>query len=366
MLSPVPEGLVDVADVDATLRIDFTMDLALGSFDPDAVGEKITSERRSQQTASTATTPTLEPTPEPELTHYRGFDLYGTFMLFGVFKSVSLVSMMQTSDMVETVFSGLVGAIITSTTLVVSINQLVLSQEIGSLGTQRARMDTTMDFYQNTDELFGTTTPSEPATFIRKLLRVSQERATALRKAVGDNDEERLRAEIDRYVSDLHGNAETAHEELDNADFGTFTVVSPALDFNYAQKIHDIRRLGEVYEDVLSTDERTAFREMLEAVTMFGPVREYVKVLYIQWALVKLSRAILYASVPALIIAGGMVVFVDPTTFPGTLFGLETMLWVVSTAFAISVTPFLMFTSYVLRLATLAKQTLTVGPLILS
>jgi hypothetical protein len=30
------------------------------------------------------------------------------------------------------------------------------------------------------------------------------------------------------------------------------------------------------------------------------------------------------------------------------------------------VTPFLVFTAYVLRLATLAKQTLTVGPLILS
>ncbi|EJN61393.1 hypothetical protein [Halogranum rubrum] len=292
--------------------------------------------------------------------------VFTSFVVFGVFKPVSLVSMMKTSDMVETVFSGLVGAIITSTTLVVSINQLVLSQEIGSLGTQRTRMDTTMDFYQNTDELFGTTTPSEPATFLRKLLRVSQDRATALRESVGDNDDERLRAEIDRYVSDLHGNAETAHEELEDADFGTFTVVSPALDFNYAQKIHDIRRLGEVYEDELSTDERTAFREMLEAVTMFGPVREYVKVLYIQWALVKLSRAILYASIPALIVAGGMVVFVDPTTFPGTLFGLETMLWVVSAAFTISVTPFLVFTSYVLRLATLAKQTLTVGPLILT
>lgn len=84
MLSSVPDRFVDVADVDATLRIDFTMNLALGSFDPDAVSEKITSERRSQQTASTATTPTPEPTPEPELTHYRGFDLYGTRRIFAV------------------------------------------------------------------------------------------------------------------------------------------------------------------------------------------------------------------------------------------------------------------------------------------
>ncbi|WP_224337785.1 hypothetical protein [Haloprofundus halobius] len=292
--------------------------------------------------------------------------VFGSFMLFGLLKPVLLQSMMETSDMVETVFSGLVGAIITSTTLVVSINQLVLSQEIGSLGTQRARMDTTMDFYQNTDELFGEITPADPAVFLRKLIETSEQRANALREAVADSDNDELRTTVETYVEDLKGNADTAYDELEGADFGTFAVISPALDFNYARKMYDIRQLGERFRDDLTDAQRTAFREMLEAVTMFGPVREYVKVLYIQWALVKLSRAILYASIPALIVAGGMVVFVDPTTFGGTLLGLETMLWAVSIAFALSVTPFLVFTAYVLRLATVAKQTLTVGPLILS
>jgi hypothetical protein len=292
--------------------------------------------------------------------------VFGAFMLFGFFKPLLLTSLMETSDMVETVFSGLLGAIITSTTLVVSINQLVLSQEIGSLGTQRSRMDTTMDFYQNTDDLLETTTPSDPPVFLTRLIETCEERAHALREAVAGNENDDLRDRVNEYVDDLEANADTALDELDGADFGTFAVVSPALNFNYAQKIHDIRRLGEEHEDDLSTEERTAFREMLEAVTMFGPVREYVKVLYIQWALVKLSRAILYAAIPALVVSGGMVVFVDPSTFSGTLLGLETMLWAVSIAFTISVTPFLVFMSYVLRIATLAKQTLTVGPLVLT
>jgi hypothetical protein len=91
MMSPVPDRFVDVVDVDATLRIDFTMDLALGSFAPDAVCEQITSERRSQQTASTATTLTPEPTPEPELTHYRGFDLYGTRCIVAVSENAMMI-----------------------------------------------------------------------------------------------------------------------------------------------------------------------------------------------------------------------------------------------------------------------------------
>ncbi|WP_240479612.1 hypothetical protein [Haloprofundus marisrubri] len=292
--------------------------------------------------------------------------VFGSFMLFGVLKPVLLRSVMETSDMVETVFSGLVGAIITSTTLVVSINQLVLSQEIGSLGTQRSRMDTTMDFYHNTDEMFGEITPASPAVFLRRLIETSEERAHALRDAVADSSNSELKSEVDLYVEDLEGNAQTAYDELEGSDFGSFDVISPALDFNYARKMYDIRRLGDKFGDELTNAQRTAVREMLEAVTMFGPVREYIKVLYIQWSLVKLSRAILYASIPALIVAGGMVVFVDQGTFTGAILGFDTMLWVVSAAFALSVTPFLVFTAYVLRLATIAKQTLTVGPLILS
>lgn len=59
-------------------------------------------------------------------------------------------------------------------------------------------------------------------------------------------------------------------------------------------------------------------------------------------------------------------VFVDATTFSGTFLGINTMLWIVSAGFTISLTPFLVFIAYALRLATLAKQTLTVGPLVLS
>ena len=292
--------------------------------------------------------------------------IFLVFMIWGVMKPVSLHSTMQSSDMVETVFAGLVGAIITGTTLVVTINQLVLSQEIGSLGNQRSRMDVTMDYRQNTDSLLGMTTPADPATYLHALIETSEQRAQTLRDTLSETEHQALYKKVDEYVTDLVENADHARTHLEGRDFGTFDVLSPALDYNYDRKMHDIRRLGMEYEDSLTEEERTAFRNLLEALTMYGPVREYIKDLYIQWALVKLSRAILYAAVIALTTAGGMVVFVDPTTFPGTFLGIESVLWVVSAAFAISALPFLLFTSYILRLATLAKQTLSMGPLILS
>lgn len=123
-----------------------------------------------------------------------------------------------------------------------------------------------------------------------------------------------MREDATTYVEDLVDNAETASDELETASFGTFDVLTAALDYNYARKMHDLRRLGEKHEDRLDDNERAAFRKTLEALTMFGPAREHIKTFYFQWALGKLSRAILSTAVPALVVAGAMVVFVDKSS----------------------------------------------------
>jgi len=287
------------------------------------------------------------------------------FVLFGLLKSVPLRTTMASGDMVETLFAGMIGAIITGTTLVVTINQLVLSQEIGSLGNQRSRMDSTLDVRRSTDDLFGETTPAEPAAYLDALIATTERRADKLREALDGSDQQSLREHVDAYVSDLQENADTARRRLGDGDFGTFDVLAPALDFNYDRKMTDLHRIAMAESTDLSDEQRAAVDELFTAITLYGVVRDYVKGLYIQWALVKLSRAILYAALVSLVVAGGMIVFVDATTFTGTLFGVEQMLLVVSAAFTLSTLPFLVFMSFILRLATVAKQTLSMGPLVL-
>lgn len=201
------------------------------------------------------------------------------FMLLGVLKPVSLHSAMQASNMVEKVFAGLIGAIITGTSLVVTINQLVLSQEIGSLDTQHTRMDSVLDHRQHTDALLGRATPADPATYLDALVGATERRATRLEEVLS-GAQAPLHEAVDEYVDDLVEHADSVRKHLVDADFGTFDVVYSALDYNYDRKMHDIRRLGVRYDDDLTSEERAAFRDLHEALATYGVVREHLKDLY--------------------------------------------------------------------------------------
>jgi len=276
-----------------------------------------------------------------------------------------LTPQLQTGDTIETMFSTMLSAIITGTTLVVTIGQLVLSQENGPLGDQRDRMENSMDFRDFTEELIGSPSPADPSTFLREIVGVAQQRAEDLREQVSENDADGLQEDVDEFTDSLVGNSETVRDQLDGASFGTFDVLFAALNYNYGWKIFQVERIANEYEDDLSEDELALLDELKTALSLFGPAREHVKTLYFEWALVSLSQMILYAAVPALVIAGIMLTVVDAGTFPGQTLGVANMTLAIGLAFTITLVPFLLFTAYVLRIVTVAKRTLAIEPLIL-
>jgi hypothetical protein len=142
--------------------------------------------------------------------------------------------------------------------------------------------------------------------------------------------------------------------------------LSAALDFNYSWKIYEAQRLMGEHESVLSSEALDALDALVETLRFFGPAREHIKTLYFQWELVNLSRGILLSAVPALVVSIGGVLYLDnPATITGTFLGIDALIWVVVVATTISLVPFMVLFSYVLRIATVAKRTLSIGPFIL-
>jgi hypothetical protein len=279
-------------------------------------------------------------------------------------------------DPVETLFQALVTATITGVTLVVSVNSLVLSQELGALGEQRDRIEGSMSFRRDVeDELGIDVAAATPAAFLRELVSAAEDRSADLSDAVDAAGAGVDTEAIEEYATEVRRHASAVGSDLSGRQFGTFDVLSAALNFNYSWKIHRARTLRAA----LDTDDaaagndggteaelRTRLDGLVSALTLFGPAREHFKTLYFRWELVDLSRAILYTAVPATIVATNMLLFHGALTdVSGVTAGVEHAVWIVAAAVAITLVPFAILLSFILRLGTVAKRTLSIGPFIL-
>jgi len=272
----------------------------------------------------------------------------------------------ETTGSVEFVFAAFIGTIVTGTAIVVTINQLVLAQELGALGDQHERMQNAMAFHREVEAATGMeATPAEPAAFLLALVDAIDERADALEAAVEGADGAGEADDVSAYADSLAADARAARERLAGAEFGTFDVIWGALAFEYAEKIATGRQLRAASGDALPSETADALAETVELLTLFGPVREHLKTLYFQWELIDLSRALLYVSVPALATMGALLMYVDESALPGTLLGVDHLVWLVAGGFVVGVSPFVVFTVFVLRIATVAKRTLAIGPFVL-
>ena len=291
--------------------------------------------------------------------------VFGTLLGVGYLHPTA-ESAIRTSDSVDTLFQGLLTGTITGVTLVLTLNQLVLAQEMGPAGDQRERMEGAMQFRQDVADVIQTpVSPSRPAQFLRALVQVSGDRAEKLRDSMSDTSDQELKTEIEAFTGSLIENADRVSEGLDDARFGGFDVISSALNFNYSWKLFTGRRIHERYQDRLDESGVEALEQLIEVLRLFGPAREHFKTLYFQWALINLSRRILTASIPALLVSGGMVLFFNDATYSVVIFDVDTLVFVTAGAATISLIPFLLLLVYVVRIATITKHTLSVGPFIL-
>jgi hypothetical protein len=292
--------------------------------------------------------------------------VFSSLVVLATVSPTPITELLQLEDPIHTAFQGLIPGIITGATLVLTINQLVLSQELGPLGSQRERMQGAMDFRQNIEEKTElAVSPLEVSTFFRALIEASERKAAVLRDTVDANTNEEAYEAVTTYVDGMIEDAQNVSEQLENSQFGTFEVVGAALEYNYSRMIHRGRQIQSAHIDSLSEDTNEAFDELIAVLRFVGPAREHFKTHYFQWELINLSYAILYTSVPAIVVAFGMILFFDPGGMTGTIWGIESVLLVVCIAAAIGVVPFIVLLAYILRIATIAKRTLAIGPFIL-
>lgn len=286
-----------------------------------------------------------------------------SLVLLAIASPVPASELLELEAPVDTAFQGLSAGIITGVTLVLTINQLVLSQELGPLGQQRDRMQGAMNFRQDIEEETElAVSPTEASTFLRALVEATERKAVALQDSVGDGADGEAVDEITSYVDDLTENAQEVSKQLADAQFGTYQALGAALDYDYSRKIHTARQIQNNHSDVLSDEANKTLDNLEEVLEFLGPAREHFKTYYFQWELINLSYAILFTAIPSLIIAFAMILFFDPELISGTIWEVKSEILIVCLAVTLGVMPFMILFAYILRIATVAKRTLAMGP----
>jgi len=281
----------------------------------------------------------------------------------GTLLPTSAYALLTAGDPHETLFNALVGATITGVTLVLTLSQLVLSQELGAVGDQRERMEGAVSFRSDVADAVGMdVAPIEPSAFMRALVARTREHAERLRDAAPGGE---AGDAVATYTDELVENAEAVESQLEDAEFGKFEVVRAALNYNYSWKIYAGERLRADHGDALSEDADETLAALVETLRLFGPAREHFKTLYFQWELSELSRTLLYAAVPALVVSMGALLWFNPAGYPGTTLGVNHALLVVSAAATVASLPFLVLLSYIVRVVTVTKRTLSIGSFVL-
>lgn len=298
-------------------------------------------------------------------------------LLFGVFLALTLAGkmwplqmrdMLQETNTVQMLFNTLLSGIILLVSIVVSINSVVLSQELGSLGTQHERIENSLEYRRDLEQFAQQdVSPTEPAQFIKFILETIDVHADRLRESIADTADADLREQVETYVENVDDEIQVVSDHLDQTYLEQPNILLAGLSYDYAGQIYLARRLVSQYDDVLDDAQHEAFDEFIRTLNYFASGREYFKTLFYKKEMASLSSVLLYVSLPSILFTSYVLLALNENLFPEvSLFGLPLLLLYISLAFTVALAPYLVLTSYVVRTAAVAKRSLDTGPFMLT
>jgi len=141
---------------------------------------------------------------------------------------------------------------------------------------------------------------------------------------------------------------------LDARDVNLFRALATILRYNFAAEYNGSRRLQRVNAADLDEEVVGALATIQQRVVDLEIARHYVKTVYVQIELAKLSRLLLYVGVVAL----------STAVLAHTAVGADTTIdpTLVRMAITLAFVPFAVLLAYILRVATVAQRTAAFVP----
>ena len=285
--------------------------------------------------------------------------VFATLIVMGTVWTFEMQRLLTETPAVQTILNTLLSGIILLVSIVISINSIALSYDINSIETQEERIEGIMEYRQSIGEMTDKeVSPTDPASFLEVMGEVIRDRAEALKEASDDSDEE-----IAEYIEAVFGTVEQLGGSFENASGAEFGVLWLGLDVDYGEHIDRSRAIRSSEGSDMSDPFQDRLDELVRAFELFAIGREYFKTLYYSNEVAQLSRTLLVVSLPAILFNAAAILAINAQLFPTMgIPGVSPLLLFVAITFTISLAPYLILTSYMLRLATVARKTTAAGP----
>ncbi len=285
-------------------------------------------------------------------------------LLFGVsvvvLQLTEYVAVTDTTRMLY-LFQGLIAGNLTLVTIVLSINQLVLSREFKTPGELDAQIESVIDFRDHVKEQANRpSVPVTPADFLHVLFEGTYDTARRLGRAADSVENDQVSDDIETLVSELTSHLDQISDILSYSQDGIFSALAVTLDTNYSYQLNEAFRIRTEHEGELPDSVDTLLEELARELKQLDISRQYFKSVYMQSELARLSRMLLYFGVPA--IASGILLLLVYASAADPPLHMHYLRVVVPVVVILGFTPLALLFSFILRIAMVAQRTVAITP----
>lgn len=285
---------------------------------------------------------------------------------WGMFRPLETRRLLTETNTIQTLFTTMLSGIILLVSIVVSVNSIVLSQELTSLEQQQGRIESSMEFSRSIEEYVSDgVAPTTPPAFLEVLLDAISTRVAKLQELCRDVPDESLRSDVDTFTAKVQRHVDEVSAQLEGESSGTADILLAGLSYDYSWQLYAVRELRAEHADALPPAADDVVDELLETLKYFATGRGYFKTLYYEQEFANLSSALLYVSLPAIVFMSHFLLALDAAQIPDVrVLGVDPLTVYVIFAYTFALAPYIVFTAFLIRSTVVARRTLGAGPFV--
>ncbi|WP_435079514.1 hypothetical protein [Halococcus sp. AFM35] len=261
-----------------------------------------------------------------------------------------------------TIFGGFTSGLLSLIPIVISVNQLTISQLLATPEKLRNKIESVQNFRTDIEEQLPgvSVAPTDPDEFLRDVNSLVAERATELRDAAADADEGDPKAEhIVDFAEKILAETDELADTVAETDLAMLEVLMPIMDDQHSENINTARQIREEHPEAISHRTRTVLEELEDLFVSMDIIRQYFKTLYIQEALSNLSKLIAYTGAASFVISMvAVMVFSGKKPLPVNPLVIQLS---ISVTAALAYVPIGILIAYIARIGTIVKHTIAPG-----